>query len=66
MPDFPSCFESEAQYQGWRTYALRVKEAASVCTDCTSEYRTQMRQAGRCDPVKAQRVFAVRPSKGSK
>lgn len=66
MLDFPACFESSAQYQEWRKCAQLAKEAISICTDCTGEYKSRMQEAGRCDPDKAGSVFFFKTKKSGK
>ncbi len=61
MRDMPACFDSRAQYEGWRKFALIAKEVVCICADCTPEYRARMHEAGRCHPVKAAAMFTVNP-----
>lgn len=61
MRDMPACFDSRAQYEGWRKFALIAKEVVSICSDCTPEYRARMHEAGRCHPVRAAAMFTVNP-----
>ena len=45
---YPDCFESEYQFNLWQGEAYRAKEQASICEDCTKEYKVKMLSQGRC------------------
>ena len=44
----PDCFDSEHQFNLWKGEAYRAKEQASICEDCTKEYKAKMVSQGRC------------------
>lgn len=48
--NYPECFQSENQFMEWRGLAIKsnLKSRASVCVDCTPEYKTQMLSEDRC------------------
>ncbi len=50
----PWCFDSHQQFTEWFRLAVRSREPAVVCEDCTPEYKAQMKQANRCDSDKWQ------------
>ncbi len=45
----PRCFFDQASFEQWRKYQSRCQYAASICEDCTTEYRELMQKHGRCD-----------------
>lgn len=45
---YPDCFESEYQFNLWKGEAYRAKEQATICEDCTKEYKAKMMSQGRC------------------
>lgn len=44
----PDCFESELQFNLWKGEAYRAKEQATICEDCTAEFKAKMTAQGRC------------------
>lgn len=45
----PACFESKEQYGKYKVLAIMTaSHGFTFCTDCTPEYRDEMRCAGRC------------------
>jgi len=45
----PACFASQRQYGPYKVLAqLTATDGFTFCTDCTSEYRDQMKAQGRC------------------
>jgi hypothetical protein len=45
---YPACFQSQDQYDGWKALARLAREMASICTDCSTEYRDRMLEERRC------------------
>jgi hypothetical protein len=50
----PWCFDSHEQFTEWYQLAVRSREAASVCDDCTPEFKARMKRERRCDDYKWQ------------
>ena len=48
--NYPECFSSKKQFLEWKRLARasNLKSRASVCIDCTPEYKTRMMQEDRC------------------
>lgn len=45
----PACFDTQDQYGKYKVLAqLTAAPGFTFCTDCTPEYRDEMRAAGRC------------------
>ena len=44
----PSCATSK-QYEAWRAAASIAKPLCGFCTDCTPDYQSEMKGAGRCE-----------------
>lgn len=59
---FPACFATYDAYIDWRRTALRAKEAASPCSDCSPTYRTQMLAFGLCHEELVRTTFVLTPS----
>ena len=47
--DYPKCFDSLEEWEGWKQSARACGEPCNICHDCTNAYRYTMEQAGRCD-----------------
>ncbi len=45
----PRCFDDLQSFEQWRAHQRRCQFAASICEDCTAEYRQLMQEQGRCD-----------------
>lgn len=49
MAHFPKCFDNYSQYRGWMWMRKQCYDhKATVCTDCTPEYKAQMLIERRC------------------
>jgi len=48
--NYPECFSSKKQFLEWKRLARasNLISRASVCVDCTPEYKTRMMQEDRC------------------
>ena len=48
--NYPPCFESADQFTDWKKFARAsaFDSAASVCADCTPEYKDRMMKEDRC------------------
>lgn len=56
---YPACFPNEKQYREWLYLARVVREASTICDDCTKAFEDQMKSKGRCHKdYEQQRVFA--------
>lgn len=44
----PDCFPSVEMYVSWIRLCRIVKEVAVICDDCTPEYKSEMKAAGKC------------------
>ena len=47
--DYPKCFDSREEWEGWKQSARTCGEPCNICHDCTHAYRYEMEQVGRCD-----------------
>ena len=47
--DYPKCFESLKEWDGWKHSARLCGEPRNICHDCTHAYRYEMERVGRCD-----------------
>lgn len=45
---FPACFNTQKQYDEWKSLARLSRELVTICTDCTKDYRDQMLEQRRC------------------
>lgn len=52
---YPKCFPNEHEHQVWLKFkaASDDRKTATVCFDCTPEYRTKMAFAHRCNQAEA-------------
>ena len=56
---YPACFPTEKLYREWLYYARVVREASTICDDCTKCYQEQMEKQRRCYKETEQlKVFA--------
>lgn len=60
----PWCFDGHAQFTEWYRLAVRSREAAVICEDCTPAYKARMKRDHRCDDYKWQ-VLEFTPFKVS-
>jgi hypothetical protein len=44
----PLCFQSREQFDNWKEFARIAKDTASICEDCTLEYKHKMKEVNRC------------------
>lgn len=47
--DYPKCFESREEWEGWKQSARTCGESCNICHDCTYAYQHEMTLQGRCD-----------------
>jgi hypothetical protein len=49
-PATPACFSSDAQFKSWDDLRLRSVDRgwATICSDCTREFESQMKKELRC------------------
>ncbi|MDE1906039.1 MAG: hypothetical protein KGH75_06260 [Rhodospirillales bacterium] len=50
LPNAPRCFDGFQQFHAWHNAARLAPPATELrhCEDCTPEYQTRMKEAGRC------------------
>ncbi len=50
----PWCFDNHEQFSEWYRLTAISCEAATVCDDCTPEFKARMKSEQRCDDYKWQ------------
>lgn len=45
---FPACFNTQKQFDEWKSLARISRENVTICSDCTKEYKDQMIAESKC------------------
>ncbi len=47
---FPACFNNQNEFDQWIYFRKVSMEKVTICDDCTSEYKLEMKLQERCHP----------------
>jgi hypothetical protein len=59
----PKCFNSAADFYYWKVFAVRSKETAAPCADCSHGYKQEMQKQNRCQEREVKAQFTHRHGK---